>query len=71
MLFLQGTRDSLAHLPLLHDLCVRLGRRATLKLLGDADHSFHVPARSGRSDADIRGEMLTALVDWIDSTILA
>jgi predicted alpha/beta-hydrolase family hydrolase len=70
MLFLQGTRDSLAHLPLLQALCARLGKRATLKLIPDADHSFHVPARSGRTDADIREEMLTALVAWIDSTIL-
>ena len=70
MLFLQGTRDSLAHLPLLQALCARLGKRATLKLIPDADHSFHVPARSGRTDADIREEMLTALVAWIESTIL-
>jgi hypothetical protein len=71
MLFLQGTRDALAHLPLLEALCARLGKRATLKLLPEADHSFHVPARSGRSDAEIRDELLTALAAWIDSTILA
>ena len=47
MLFLQGTRDALAHLPLLEALCARLGKRASLKLLPEADHSFHVPARSG------------------------
>ena len=70
MLFLQGTRDALAHLPLLEALCARLGKRATLKLLSEADHSFHVPARSGRTDADIRREMLDALVEWIDSSIL-
>ena len=70
MLFLQGTRDALAHLPLLEALCARLGKRATLKLLPEADHSFHVPARSGRTDAEIRREMLDRLVEWIDSTIL-
>ena len=70
MLFLQGTRDALAHMPLLEALCARLGKRATLKLLPEADHSFHVPARSGRSDADVRREMLDALVEWIDSSIL-
>ena len=70
MLFLQGTRDALAHLPLLEALCARLGKRATLKLLSEADHSFHVPARSGRSDAEVRREMLDALVEWIDSSIL-
>ena len=71
MLFLQGTRDALAHLPLLEALCARLGKRATLKLLPEADHSFHVPARSGRSEAEIREDLLTALAAWIDSTILA
>src|SRR5687768_13155447 len=52
MLFLQGTRDDLANLELLEPLCQKLGLRATLKLFQDADHSFHVPARSGRKDAD-------------------
>jgi uncharacterized protein len=45
MLFLQGTRDTLASLDQLEPLCKKLGRRATLKLFADADHSFHVPAR--------------------------
>jgi hypothetical protein len=43
-----------------------LGARATLKLFPDADHSFHVPARTGRKDADVRAEMLDALARWID-----
>ena len=33
MLFLQGTRDALAELPLLKPVCKSLGKRATLKLL--------------------------------------
>src|ERR671910_3567773 len=65
MLFLQGTRDALAHLPLLEALCARLGKRATLKLLPEADHSFHVPARSDRSDAEVRREMLDAVDSWL------
>src|SRR5437773_9123259 len=51
MLFLQGTRDELATLPLAQSLAERLGARATLKLFQDADHSFHVPARTGRNDS--------------------
>jgi len=66
MLFLQGTRDQLAALDQLEPLCRTLGPRATLKLYQDADHSFHVPARSGRTDAQVRGEMLDALAAWID-----
>ena len=65
MLFLQGTRDALAELPQLQPLCEALGSRATLLLLQDADHSFHVPSRSGRTDAEIRNEMLNALASWI------
>jgi len=46
MLFLQGSRDTLAVLDQLKPLCESLGERATLKLFEDADHSFHVPART-------------------------
>ena len=66
MLFLQGTRDELASLELLQPVIKQLGARATLKLLQDADHSFHVPARTGRKDAEVRAEMLDALVTWIE-----
>ena len=69
MLFLQGTRDELAELALLQPLVARLGDRATLKLLADADHSFHVAARSGRNDAQVRGEMLDAFAAWTESIL--
>jgi predicted alpha/beta-hydrolase family hydrolase len=69
MLFLQGTNDALADLQLLQPLVERLGPRATLKLFADADHSFHVPARSGRKDADVRRDILDALAQWIDTVI--
>jgi predicted alpha/beta-hydrolase family hydrolase len=66
MLFLQGTRDALADLPTLQDVVKRLGKRATLKLLEHADHSFHVLARTGRKDPEVRSEALNALVEWIE-----
>jgi hypothetical protein len=69
MLFLQGTRDALAELPQIEPLCGALGERATLRLFLDADHSFHVPARSGRTDSEVRGEMLDVLAAWIDGLI--
>ncbi len=69
MLFLQGTRDELAELELLQPLIDRLGARATLKLLQDADHSFHVPARTGRKDAQVRAEMLDACATWIEQVV--
>jgi uncharacterized protein len=69
MLFLQGTRDALAALDQLEPVCRALGARATLKLFEDADHSFHVPARSGRNDAQVRAQILDALTAWIDDAI--
>jgi predicted alpha/beta-hydrolase family hydrolase len=64
MLFLQGTRDALADLATLRPVVAALGERATLHLVDDADHSFHVPARTGRKDADVLGEMLDVLAAW-------
>src|SRR5215813_2788591 len=69
MLFLQGSRDKLADLGLLQPLMERLGERASLRLVPDADHSFRVPARAGRTDADVQREMLDTLAAWILSVI--
>jgi predicted alpha/beta-hydrolase family hydrolase len=69
MLFVQGTRDQLADLHLLQALAGQLGARATLKLFQDADHSFHVPARTGRKDSEIMAEISDVLADWIGKAI--
>ncbi len=66
MLFLQGSRDALATVDRIEPMCRSLGPRATLILFADADHSFHVPAKAGRKDAEIRGAVLDALAAWID-----
>jgi len=66
MLFLQGTRDALAELGQLQPVCRALSR-ATLKLFDDADHSFHVPARTGRKDTEVMAQMLDTAAEWIDS----
>jgi uncharacterized protein len=65
MLFLQGTRDEFAELTLLEPLCRQLGARATLRLFTEADHSFHVPARTGRKDAEVRAELLDVVTTWM------
>jgi uncharacterized protein len=70
MLFLQGTRDTLAMPDEIEPVCRALGARATLKLFADADHSFHVPARSGRNDAQVLHDVLDALAGWIDDRLL-
>jgi len=66
MLFLQGTRDPLASLEELEPICKKLGGRASLKMFPEADHSFHVPARTGRNDAQVLDDVLDALNAWID-----
>jgi predicted alpha/beta-hydrolase family hydrolase len=69
LLFLQGTRDSLADTELVEALVGRLRKQATLKLYQDADHSFHVPARTGRKDDEVRAEMLDDLADWLETNV--
>ncbi len=69
MLFLQGTRDALATIEELKPLYKALGARATLELFADADHSFHVPARSGRTDAQVMTEILDAFAGWVDALV--
>ncbi len=64
MLFLQGTRDELAGVDLLQPVVKNLGSLATLALFDDADHSFHVRARSGRTDAQVMSAMLDTFVEW-------
>ena len=64
MLFLSGTRDALADSHLLREVADGLGTLATLYTLKHADHSFHVPARSGRDDGLVLEEALDALAAW-------
>jgi predicted alpha/beta-hydrolase family hydrolase len=71
MLFLQGSKDKLAELTLLEPLLNKLGPRAALHIAVDADHSFHVPARSGRRDADVMAEILDAVAGWLGKLIAA
>jgi predicted alpha/beta-hydrolase family hydrolase len=65
MLFLSGSRDPLAELELLKPAVKKLGKRAKLALAEDADHSFHVPAKTGRKDPEVFAELLDAARDWM------
>jgi uncharacterized protein len=67
MLFLQGTRDTLADLTLLRPLCAKLAPRATLHIVDTADHSFHVLQRSGTTDADVLRKLARTTASWADS----
>jgi predicted alpha/beta-hydrolase family hydrolase len=69
MLFLQGTRDTLAELTLLEPVVAGLGPLASLHIVKDADHSFHVLARSGRNDREVMTEILDVFASWIDAIV--
>jgi predicted alpha/beta-hydrolase family hydrolase len=71
MLFLQGTKDEFAGLDLLEPVVAKLGKRAKLHLIAEANHSFHVPAKTGRKDADVMVELADTLVSWIAKTVPA
>ena len=65
MLFLQGTRDTLADLELIRETTAKLNDRATLHIVEGADHSFHVLARSGGTDELVREELLDTMASWM------
>jgi uncharacterized protein len=67
MLFAQGTRDKLADFALLRQVVAKLGRDAALFAIDEADHSFHVPVRSGRTDTEVMSELLDGMAEWMRS----
>lgn len=67
MLFLQGTRDTLADLNLLRPICAGLGESAILHVIDTADHSFHVLKSSGKTDAEIMRELAKTTATWAES----
>jgi len=71
MLFLQGTKDTLAELDRLQATAAGLGARATLELAPDADHAFHVPAKTGRKDADVLAALLDVAAAWMFAAALS
>lgn len=70
-LFLQGTRDALADLPPVQQVIAGLGPLAKLHVVDGADHAFHVLVRSGRTDEQVRHEMLDAMTRWMRAMITA
>lgn len=68
MLFLQGTRDALAEPSLLRPIVAGLPR-ATLHEIPDADHSFAVPKRTGRTAADVHAELADAIVEFVGRVV--
>jgi hypothetical protein len=67
MLFLQGDRDEFAESILLRQVLRKLGRRATLHVVKDGDHSFGVPKRGGRTPEAVQVELADTVVQWWES----
>ncbi|MDB4959371.1 MAG: hypothetical protein JWO36_6940 [Myxococcales bacterium] len=65
MVFLQGSRDELADLKLLRPVVKKLGDRATLHVIENADHGFEVPKSTGRSAEQVIDELATTIAAWI------
>jgi uncharacterized protein len=64
MLFVQGTRDTLADLNLLRPICEQLGPRVTLHIINTADHSFHVLKSSGKDGVGVLRELAERTASW-------
>lgn len=71
MLFLAGARDELAVPELIESVALRLAPRALLARYPEADHSFHVLARSGQTDAQVRARLVRQCADWMRTTLAA
>jgi len=69
MLFLQGSRDAFAHLDLITEVCRTLERRATLRMIDGADHSFGMPRRAGRTSEHIVTELADSIAQWGRSVV--
>jgi uncharacterized protein len=65
MLFVQGTRDAFAREDLLRGTLAALAPRAELVRIAEADHSFRVLKRSGRTPVAVLAEVQRALLDWL------
>ena len=66
LLFLEGTRDAFADLKLLRPICRKLSKQATLHVIQDADHSFHVPKSAGKTDAEVLREIVETVSSWAE-----
>jgi predicted alpha/beta-hydrolase family hydrolase len=71
MLFLQGTRDDLAQLDLVTGVCRDLGPLTTLHVVEGANHAFEVLKRSGRTDEEVRAELVRATEHWSRALVAA
>ena len=65
MLFLSGTRDTFAQLPLFQPMIENLGNKAHLHLLETASHGYKILKRTRTNPEDIFEEMGRVAHEWI------
>jgi predicted alpha/beta-hydrolase family hydrolase len=65
MIFVQGTRDRQCEIPVLRKTLLRVGAPTALHVVEEADQSFKVPRKTGRSDVDVHREIFGTLDTWI------
>ncbi len=65
VLCLNGTRDTFCDPPLMKAALKKVKTRWTMHWLEAADHGFHVPKSSGRTDSDVLDESATATREWL------
>ena len=65
MLFVQGTRDRRCNGAALRTALRRVGAPIELYDVEEADSSFHVPKKSGRSIEEIHAEVYNVLSAWL------
>jgi predicted alpha/beta-hydrolase family hydrolase len=64
VLCINGTRDPFCDPPLMKKTLARLGANWLMLWLDEADHSFHVPKRSGRTDRDVLEHVADEVNAW-------
>ena len=69
MLFVQGTRDRSCDLEALQRVLTRVGAPTALHVCREADHQLRVLKKSGRSEEEIRAEVLGVVDAWIQKVV--
>ncbi len=64
MLFIHGSRDALAEAAPYAEMARMLGKAATHVEVDEADHTFAVPKRSGRTPSDVLEDILNEFAVW-------
>lgn len=64
VLCINGTRDTFCEPELMKSVLRKLGSNWTMHWIDGADHGFHVPKSSGRTDADVLIEIAETSTAW-------